>query len=104
MSNVEKISYNELKKIFYQHESNRPKEHLTAHVVFTKDSFTEDYSEESRTYVISSDNKAFQPNMGGYSIFGSCLDGTDQCLRVSNYMKAEHGGENGWVVDYCYLV
>lgn len=104
MDKVQKISYRELKEIFYQHESTHPKNHLTAHIVFTPESFTEDYSEESRTYIVSSNNKAFQPNMGGYSIFGDCLDGTDPCLRVSNYMKAEHGGESGWVVDYCYLV
>lgn len=41
--------------------------------------------------------------MGGYSIYGSAIDGSDPCVRLEAYMKAERGGENGWEVDYCYL-
>lgn len=101
---MEKITYAELAQKFRAHESTRPTEHLTAHIVFTEDSFTKHYSEESRTYEVSSNNKAFQPGMGGYSIFGSCLDGTDIGVRLEAYMAAEKGGKDGWKVDYCYLV
>lgn len=52
---------------------------------------------------MSSDNKAFLDGMGGYSIYASCLDGTDPCVRLEAYMRAEHGGEKGWKVDYCYI-
>ena len=104
MANVKKITYPELKDLFSRHEAAKPKEHLTAHIVFAPESFAEAYSEKSRTYIVSSNNKAFQPNMCGYSIFASCLDGTDQCVRLSNYMKDEHGGKDGWIVAYCYLV
>ena len=41
--------------------------------------------------------------MGGYSIYASCLDGTDPCLRLDGYMSAEHGGENGWKIEKCYV-
>lgn len=41
--------------------------------------------------------------MGGYSIYASCLDGTDPCLRLDGYMSAEHGGENGWKIEKCYM-
>ena len=56
------MSYQEMTKRFREAENNR-KEHLTGYVVFTEDSFDKPYSEESRTYVISSNNKAFQSGM-----------------------------------------
>lgn len=96
------MSYQEMTKRFREAENNRG-EHLTGYVVFTEDSFDKPYSEESRTYVISSNNKAFQSGMGGYSIYASCLDGTDPCLRLDGYMSAEHGGENGWKIEKCYM-
>lgn len=60
------------------------------------------YPERSRTYEISSDNKAFRPSCCSASLFGSCLDGTDQMVRLDWYMK-DFGNKNGWAVDYCYL-
>lgn len=98
------MKYAELKAIFKAHEANHPGEHLTAHIVFTQDSFTKPYARESRTYVVSSYNKAFRPNMGGYSIYGNCLDGTDPMVRLEGYMAAERGGKDGWIVEDCYLV
>ena len=101
---MEKITYQQLCKLFRSHEEKRPKDHLTAHIVFTEDSFTKKYPLESRTYVVSSDNKAFIPGMGGYSIYGYSLDGSDPCVRLERYMAAERGGKDGWKVDYCYIV
>jgi len=96
------MSYQEMTKRFREAENNR-KEHLTGYVVFTEDSFDKPYSEESRTYVISSNNKAFQSGMGGYSIYASCLDGSDSCVRLDGYMSDEHGGEIGWKIEKCYM-
>lgn len=79
------------------------KGHVEAYVVFTEDSFDRPYSEESRTYAFSSDNKAFQSGMGGYSIYGSCLDGTDRGVRLEAYMAAEKGGKAGWKIERCYM-
>lgn len=101
---MNKITYAELCKIFRDHEATRPDKHLTAHIVFTEDTWPIKYPLESRTYSVSSDNKAFIPGMGGYSIYGHSLDGTDLCVRLERYMAAEHGGKKGWKVDYCYLV
>ena len=36
------------------------------------------YPLESRSYVVSSDNKAYRSCMGGYSIFAHNLDGSDR--------------------------
>ena len=98
------MTYSELEKVFQDHEAEYPKNHLTAHITFTEDSFSEPYSLLSRTYAVNSDNKAFRPNMGGYSIFGTCLDGTDPCVRLERCMAEERGGADGWTVeDYLIL-
>ena len=96
------MSYGELTSKFRTVE--RKGEHLLGYVVFTADSFDKPYDERSRTYCVSSNNKAFQPNMGGYSIYASCLDGTDPMARLEGYMAAEHGGKNGWKVERCYVM
>lgn len=100
------MTYAELKDLFRKYENDHPKTHLTAYITFS--SFGPGVpipaDVRSRTYVISSDNKAFQPDKGGYSIFGYCLDGTDQGVRLERYMQAEHGGETGWVAENCCLV
>lgn len=85
--------------------AERKKEHLRGYVVFTADSFTQPYEEKSRTYVIGSNNKAFQSAaMGGYSIYGSSLDGTDPCVRLERYMAIEKGGNDGWKIERCYMM
>lgn len=110
MKEIKKITYAELCSKMYQFNSEHGftgkgnKESIKGVIVFTEDSFNKLYSLESRSYVVSSDNKAWIPGMGGYSIFGSALDGTDNGIRLEQYMWAEKGGENGWKVDYCYML
>ena len=60
------MDYKELKQKFRDLKQTSPKETLTAHIIFTEDSFANPYSLLSRTYRFSSDNKAFRPNLGGY--------------------------------------
>jgi hypothetical protein len=96
------MTYKELKHFFRVAERNL--QHLTGYIVFSPASFTQEYSLESRTYVVSSDNKAFQPRMGGYSIFASCLDGTDPYVRLEQYMSTECGGSDGWQIERCYMM
>lgn len=96
--------YAELKQIFRELKRTSPRDDLTAHIIFTEDSFQKPYSLLSRTYRISSDNKAFWPDMGGYSIFGYCLDVTsDQGVRLDHYM-AEERDPSGWKVEDCYIL
>ena len=95
------VSYAELRSAFRKAEQDG--HHLTGMITFTEDSFDEPYSLEARTYLVSSDNKAFRPNMGGYSIYGASLDGSDPCVRLERYMADEHGGKDGWKVERCVL-
>lgn len=97
------MNYTELKQIFRALKCDSPKDDLTAHIIFTEDSFDKPYPLLSRTYLVSSDNKAFWPNMGGYSIFVCCLDGTDQGVRLDWYME-EEGNPGGWKIESCYIL
>lgn len=96
------MTYGELAAQFRAQERSGTGRHMLGYIVFTEDSFTEPYTEEQRTYVVSSDNKAYRPNMGGYSIYASSLDGADKMVRLEQYMAAEHGGKDGWKVERCY--
>ena len=97
------MKYSELKRVFLELKSSSPWKDLTAHIIFTEDSFTSHHPLLSRTYVFSSDNKAFYPNMSGYSIFADCLDGSDWGVRLDRYMSAE-GNPGGWKVEDCYIL
>ena len=100
------MDYKKLKELFSKYEKEYPKTHLTAYITFSSfgSQNKKEYSWKSRTYLVSSDNKAFQPNKGGYSIFGNCLDGSNQGVRLDQYMKEEYGGKDGWVVEDCCVV
>lgn len=98
------MTYTELKNTFRDLKRTSPREDLTAHVIFTEDSFASPYPLLSRTYLVSSDNKAFWSCMGGYSIFAYCLDkNSDQGVRLDWYM-ADEGNAGGWKVQDCYIL
>ncbi|MCD7887869.1 MAG: hypothetical protein LUG44_09725 [Clostridiales bacterium] len=88
----------------YFRAAERACQHLSGFIVFSPASFEKEYSVESRTYAVSSDNKAFRPNMGGYSIYASSLDGSDPCVRLEQYMASERGGKGGWQIERCYMM
>ena len=98
------MNYSEVKQIFQELKRTSPKDDLTAHIIFTEDSFDKEYPLLSRTYRVSSDNKMFWPNMFSKSIFAYCLDKTsDQGVRLDWYM-AEEGNSGGWKVEDCYIL
>lgn len=94
------MTYHELCAKFRQAE--RQGRHISGYIVFTEDSWPDKYPVEGRTYEVSSNNKAFQAGMGGYSIYGGSIDGTDPCVRLERYMADEKGGKDGWKIERCY--
>lgn len=98
-SNNERLTLDELE------EKAHKGEWKTAVIVFKPESFEKEYSEQSRSYEISSDANYFQSGKISSSLFGNCLDGTDQGVRLDLYMKAlpEDGLGKRWIVDYCYI-
>lgn len=97
------MTYAELKQAFRDHEAGMPENHLTGYIVFTVDSYEEVFDKASRTYEVSSFNKAFLPNMGSRSIYGSSLDGADCYAKLHLLMRDEQGGVDGWKVERCYM-
>ncbi len=95
------MTYQKMRGFFRAAE--RQNQHLTGYIVISQASFEEKYSLESRTYVVSSDNKAYQPNKGGYSIFAVALDGSDAGVRLEQYLSSEYGGQDGWQIERCYM-
>lgn len=65
-------------------------------IVFSQDSFTRPYSQHQRSYAVKSDNKYFNPDMIGKSLYGNCLDGTDNGVRLDWYLGT-------WKVEFCYI-
>lgn len=98
---IHEMSYRDMTALFA--DAERGRKHISGYIVFSQDSFPESYPESARTYSVSSDNKAFQPNMGGYSIYASAIDGSDPMVRLENYMAAEKGGKDGWKIERCYM-
>ncbi|MDE7242527.1 MAG: hypothetical protein K2O18_00915 [Oscillospiraceae bacterium] len=97
------MNYADLKQTFQELKKTFPKEDLTAHIIFTADSFAEPYSLLSRTYSFNSNNNGFWPDKFSRSIFAYCLDGTDQGVRLDWYML-EEGNKDGWNVQDCYIL
>ena len=98
------MTYQELKNVFQELKQTSPREDLTAHIIFTEDSFSRPSPLLSRTYLVSSNNKGFWPRMFSRSIFAWCLDkNSDQGVRLDWYM-ADEGNANGWKVQECYIL
>lgn len=54
-------------------------------IIFAKDNWNIDYTEEERTYRVSVNSKYFQHDKIGTSLFGNCLDGKDNGVRLDLY-------------------
>lgn len=95
------MKYEELVQIFSAHEATLPQYHLDGHIIFSDFGSYEkpNYTMLDRTYIVSSNNKAYQPNRLGFSIFGSCLNGHDPCVRLENYMR-----NHLWTPGECCLL
>ena len=91
---MNKISYAE----FYKRMMDRNKSEgspITGVIVYKQSAFrNKEYTEEERSYRVSSYNKGFQPSKISNSIYGDCLDGKDLGVRLDWYH---------WDVDYCYI-
>ena len=96
------LTYQKMREYFRAAERNR--QHLTGYIVFSPASFAREYSLESRTYAVSSDNNAFWSKVGSRSIFASALDGSDPHVRPDCFMAAEQGGPDGWQIERCYMM
>jgi len=91
---MKKITWSEMERRFLKH-NKRKDNPIYAVVVFKKENWDVPYTEEERSYKVSSNNKAFKEGMISKSIFADCLDGKDLGVRLDWY---------DWEVEYCYMV
>lgn len=95
---MKKFTYAQFRKIMTAfNKANNNSVELTGIIVFKESSYPVRYTEFQRSYIVSSYNKAFMPNTSSNSLFGCCLDGLDEGVRLDWYIGAE------WEVDYCYF-
>lgn len=89
------MTYPELRDLFVEHNKTQLAKPVSACIVFADSNWPDrHYPLRSRTYEVSSDNKAFRSRCCSTSLFGSCLDGTDQMVRLDCYMK-DFGNKGG---------
>lgn len=89
---MKKLSFDE----FYDYMSEHIADNVEGIIIYTEDSFSEQYSLESRSYKVHSSAKYFNPELCGSSLFGTSLDGTDVGVRLDYYSH--------WKVEYCYII
>jgi hypothetical protein len=94
----------EVKRITFR-ELGESKDWKEAVIVFTNRSFgvLKQYTLEERSYKVSSDAKWFDNNKNGMSLFGDCLDGKDNGVRLDHYMRLTPEEGKRWEVEYCYI-
>lgn len=68
---------------------------ISAVIVYKQSNFNKPYTEQQRSYRINNfGGKRFFDGLCGNSIFGDCLDGSEEMVRLDYY---------NWEVDYCYF-
>ena len=92
---MKKITYAELCEKFREfNKKHKTGEEITGVIVYSAKNWKKEFPLESRSYRISSYNRAFQDSKIANSIIGESLDGVDVGVRLDWY---------NWKIDYCYL-
>lgn len=95
------VDYKTMKKRF--RDAEKSGYHLNSVIVFSEDSFPKKCPIEARSYAVTSANRAFMPDQGGFSIYALTLDGTKVFVPLDQKMADERGGKNGWKIERCYI-
>lgn len=66
-------------------EANRSGVELQGVITYAKSNWEREYSEESRSYKVYSQSNRFSAGKISNSMYGYCLDGTDQGVRLDLY-------------------
>ena len=96
---MKKISYSEFVDRMWAHGKDHRnnedyRDAITGVIVYKQSNFPKPYTEEERSYRVSSCNRCFQDGKIANSMFGDCLDGKDLGVRLDWYR---------WDVDFCYM-
>lgn len=95
---MEKITMGELYNRMTAHNSKtlngQRGEPITGVIVYKPENWTTPYTEEQRSYRVSSNCWGFMSGKISNAVYGDCLDGTDIGVRLDWY---------NWSADYCYM-
>lgn len=91
---MKKITYSQLRNMFFEHNRKSYRKPITAVIVFDQSNWATNFSVEQRSYRVSSESNGFYENKISNAIFGDCLDGRDLGIRLDWY---------NWNVEYCYI-
>lgn len=80
---TQKTTFNSL----YQLQQYGTSNWESALITYKQQGIFEKYNKTERTYRIHNFNKYFNPTLLGSSLFGSCLDGTDDNVRIDLYFN-----------------
>lgn len=71
-------------------------------VVFSQESFSREYSDESRSYEFTNEEKFFDADAIGSSLHGTCLD-SSEIIRLDLYMFEPDNSGRQWKVEKIYI-
>lgn len=95
---IKRITMSDLWHIMFDFNEKHPEfqdsSEIGGVIVYKSDNWDTEYSEESRSYEVWNNNRQYQPDKIANSLFGHCLDGTDEGVRLDWY---------NWDVEYCYI-
>lgn len=69
------------------------------YITYTADSFCQYYPVQSRTFIVSSENKQFQKDSDEHTLFGSSLDGQEKNVRLDVW--GGNPDSEDWEVEEC---
>ena len=96
---MKKITKAELEQAMRKFNEEHPEEEDQAKVwgviVYKQSNWQKKYSVKSRSYKVANCNRAYQNGKIANSVFGYCLDGTDDGVRLDWYK---------WEPEYCYMM
>lgn len=95
---MEKITFKELCDYL---ENNHDKQGVV--VIKNHPKWKREFPLESRSYIVCGNDKYFNPEMIGRSLYGYSIDKTDMGVRLDWYIHDENK-EDRWEIDYCYLM
>lgn len=73
----------DLSDYVYKHKLYESDNKIT--IIYSQDNWQKSFTETERTYKTDTEQKYFNPNMCGISLFGNCLDGKDLGVRLDYY-------------------
>lgn len=96
---TKKVTYEQFCRKMWEHgrthNNNEDwEDSITGVIVYKAENWSKPYTEEQRSYRVSSCNRCFQDGKIANSMFGDCLDGSEKGVRLDWYK---------WKPEYCYF-